>query len=207
MNILANGSGEFDTVVANGTIGSVGQQGIVFDTGVNSNRVDFTLTDSNVTANGNNALLATVDEGTGDVRFLFQENQFTNDSAASPTVDIQLSAAATLNATIGSTITNNPGDDQAPPAAPIGNNNNFNNLAVGGDPFSIEVDNAGGTLNLDLRDNTVQGGTVQFVLTQTNGSFNLVDATDTINGDNNVGAVNATGTINTIAPPVPAPTP
>ena len=48
---------------------------------------------------------------------------------------------------------------------------------------------------------------MQFVLTQTNGTFNLVDAVDTIAGENNVGTVTTTGTINPINPPVDAPTP
>ena len=60
-----------------------------------------------------------------------------------------------------------------------------------------------------MRDNTAQSGTVQFLLTQTSGTFNLVDSVDTLapNNENNVGTVTGVGVINQISPPILAPSP
>jgi hypothetical protein len=82
------------------------------------------------------------------------------------------------------------------------------NSSADGNAFLISTDNSGGTINLDLRDNTAQSGDLQFDLTSGAGStFNLVDSTDTLNGDNNVGTVTDSGTFNNIAPPLLMPTP
>ena len=210
-NVSANSTAETNVVIDGATIaaGSVNQEGILIDTGASSNRVDFTLTDSVITADSASAVAATIDEGTGNVRFLIQGNEITSDSATAA-FDVALTTGTTLSMQIGSTEVevNDPYNPQDDPVSPIGDHadsNHFRNTG-GGDAFAVVVNNVGATVNLDLRNNRAQGGN-GFTLTQTMGTFNLVDATDTLNGVNNDGAVNDSGTINTISPPVAQPTP
>lgn len=207
MNVNFNSTADSDLVVNNSSIIGVAQQGLLLDTGANITNVDFTLTNSLITAGNNSAVEAILDEGVATIQFLIQNNTISNTSAGNAAMDIQLTTGSNLSATIGSTVTSVPADPVAPPAPPIGDNNLFRNTAGGGDPFQLVVNNALAVVNLDLRDNTAQGGTVEYVLTQTSGTFNLVDSVDTINGDNNVGTVNDTGVINNIAPPVAMPMP
>ena len=208
VDILANGSGEFDVVMDNVNINTSsggGLKGISFDTGASADRVDFTLTNSLIVSGDDNAFLATLGvSNTADVRFLIVDNQFSNNSAAAATVDILVSSGLTLSATIG----NGPNDTNNPPTAPIGDRNRFVNSSGAGDAFLIEMNNAGGTINLDLRDNTAQAVGLQFDLTNTLGTFNLVDKDDTINDLNNQGAVTDNADVyNDILPPLLKPTP
>ena len=204
IDIAMNSVNELDVTITNSNITGISSTGINLDTGASANRVDFTLTDTVVTVGDNSAFLATLDESnTADVRFVLDDNTLTNNSAASAAAQIDIESSLTLSARIGNLIANE--DD---PTAPLGDSNRFVNTGAG-DPFRVVLNDPGATavLNLDLRDNTAQGGTVEYVLTQTSGNFNLVDATDTLGDVNNVGTVNDTGVINTIAPPVQAPTP
>ena len=211
VNVLANGIGEFDLTLSGATIGSVGDEGIFFDTGASAGRVDFTLSNSTITVGDQNALLATLDDSdTADVRFAIDNNTFNNASGTADAdlaaVDISVGSGLTAHLRVGSLFAG-----QEPPAGTIGDNNIFTNSSADGDPLRISINDggAGGVLNLDLRDNTAQGGTVEFELTQTSGTFNLVDSVDTLtpNNANNVGTVTGAGAINTIAPPILAPTP
>jgi len=213
VNVLANGTGEFDLTMAGATIGTVGTEGILFDTGANAGRVDFTLNGgSDITAGDSSALLATLDDSaTADVRFVIDNNNFANASGTAgadvAAVDIRVADGVEASVRVGGLFV----DQERPPT--VGDNNSITNSSVDGDSFRASVDGATSTLSLDLRDNTVLGGDVQFVLNQTNGStFNLVDRDDTLSvvpaDANNVGSVIiGVGTINTIAPPILAPTP
>ncbi len=201
VNVSATGSGQFDLTMNNVDISGITQEGVFFDTGGNANRVDFTMTNSNVVAGSDQALEATLDAAIGDVRFLIQNNDF-NSNSSDATVDILVAGGTTFSGTIG--FSSNSSD---PPPPPLGDNNTFISTNATGDPFAIEVNAAGAVVNLDLRDNTAQGGTITFQLDQMAGTFNLVDSVDTIAGGNNVGTVSTTGTINNIAPPVLQPTP
>lgn len=207
-SIFANGTGQFDVVMNDVEISGISDEGIFLDTGASADRVDFTITGSLVTAGDNEAFLATLDDtDTANVRFLIDpNNQFSNNSAASATVDILVESGLTLNATVG----NGPNDPNDPPSNPIGDRNRFVNLGTAA-AFRAEINDggAGGTLNLDLRDNTAQsGGADDFSLFQTSGTFGLVDPNDTINGFNNVGTVNDNGgTYIEVLPPLLKPTP
>ncbi len=209
VNVSANGTGEFDLTINGATIGGVGTEGIALDTGASAGRVDFTLNGaSSITAGDSSALLATLnDSATADVRFVIDGNTFVNASATAAAVEVSVADGVTANLRVGGLFA----DEERPPT--VGDNNSITNSGAGGDPLRISVDGAASTLNLDLRDNTVAGGTVQFLLNQTNGStFNLVDRDDTLSvvpaDANNVGpVVIGVGAINTIAPPVLAPTP
>lgn len=211
MDVLANGSAEFDLSVSNSTINAVGDEGIFFDTGASAGRVDFTLTNSTITVGDQNALLATLDDSnTADVRIVIDNNTMSNASGTADsdlaTLDISVGSGLDASVRVGSLFAG-----QDPPDGTIGDNNVFTNSSVDGDPVRISINDggAGGVLNLDLRDNTAQSGSVQFSLTQTSGTFNLVDSVDTLdpNNANNVGDVIGSGTINQIAPPILAPTP
>ena len=211
VNILSNGTGEFDMAITNSNITTTdpGNEAVVYDMGAaHTGRSDLTLTGSTLIADGDHAFLATLDEGTGDVRFLIQQNtNLSGDVAGQGAVDISVTSGVALSATIGNTVTSDDTDSQAVPDS-VGDFNLFTNTNAGGDPFRMEVNDAGATINLDLRDNTAAGGSVSYQLFQTNGTFNLVDRVDTLAGDNNIGAVvEAAGTTIQIAPPVSRPTP
>ena len=201
--------GEFDLTVDNANFSGANlDEGIFFDLGANHiGRTDFTLTNSTIVSINSSALAATLDAGTGDVRFLMQNNDNLAGTVAAGqgAVDVHVGSNVTLNATIGNTVTSDVLDPVAVPDS-IGDFNLFTSTGAG-DPFRMEVNDAAGTINLDLRDNTAAGGTVAYELIQTSGAFNLVDGGDTLNGDNNVGTVNDTGVITPIAPPVSTPTP
>ncbi len=208
VNILANGSSELDLLFDNADINIVGQKGLFLDTGASADRVDFTLTNSDITAVDDNALQAVLDDSNiAEVRLFISDNQLSNSSGTagsdSATVDIAVTSGMILNATIGDSIAG----INVPPT--LGDKNRIINNSVDGTPFAFEVNNVAATVNLDLRDNTAQGGNVTYFLTNTAGTFNLVDGADTISGDNNIGTVTDTGpgVINDIAPPVLLPTP
>jgi len=204
INILANGTGEFDLTIDNSTIGSVtGTEGILLDTGANAGRVDFILTNSTVTADNDEAFRAVLnDSDTAVVTFVLDNNDFTNKSVGSgATVDISVTSGMTLNARIGSLFA---GED---PPTSLGDNNRIINNGASGDSLDITLNHATGVINLDLRDNTAQFGGVGYVLNETNGDFNLVDSADTLSGNNNVGTFMTTGTFDNFVPPVVAPTP
>ncbi len=207
MNISADGAGELDITMDNVMITGVDSEAIAFDTGANADRVDLTLTNSNITAGDASAFAATLnDSNTADVRFVIDDNIISNNSGTAGTdsaaLQLELTSGMLFSARIGNLINN----ENVPPA-PLGDSNRFTNSSVDGDPLRVTVND--GTLNLDLRDNTALGGTIEYSLTNDGGSFNLVDAADTIAGDNNVGTVVDTGPdpIITIAPPILAPTP
>ncbi len=209
VSIFSDGSGEFDLSIVGANIITIGagNEGILYDLGANHiGRSDFTLTGSTINAGNDNALLATLDNGTGDVRFLFQNNTNLagNVGAGESAIDISVGGNVTLHATIGNTVTSDPGDPEAVPDS-IGDNNLFTNSGAGA-AFRLTESNAGAVVNLDLRDNTAAGGT-GFSLSQSLGTFNLVDGVDTIGDLNNIGTVTDAGAITPIAPPVAVPTP
>ncbi|MEM8944229.1 MAG: hypothetical protein AAGD11_03525 [Planctomycetota bacterium] len=214
VNIISDGTGEFDMAITNSNISTsgAGNEAVFYDLGANhQGRSDFTLTGSTLSADADNALQATLDQGTGDVRFLVQQNiNISSDIAGEGAVDISVTSGLALNATIGNTVTSDAGDPVAVPDS-VGDFNLFTNTNAGGDPFRMEVNDAGATINLDLRDNTASGGSVSYQLFQNAGTFNLVDRVDTLGGaggPNNIGTVvEAAGVTTDIAPPVSAPTP
>ncbi len=188
VNLLANGSGLFDIEMDDADINIGDVKGILLDTGAAADRVNFTLTNSEITVGDENAIQAVLDDtNTADVRFLLLDNDpIANNSATAATVDLRVLSGLSFNATVG----NGPNDNSLP-AAPLGDENRFVN-ASSGDAFFAELNdpNAGGTFNLDLRDNTAQsGGPDDFELENNGGTFNLVDRDDTINDVNNVGNV------------------
>ena len=200
--ITADGAGELDVVMRDSTIGSVGARGVLLDTNVGSDRVDLTLENNNITAGDNNAFAAILDGGTGDVRFLFNDNTMANNSAGSATMDVAVTSALTLNATIGRPNT----------VAPVGDSNSFTNSNGAGTAFAMDLNNAGGEINLDLRDNTASGGAVDFILTETAGTFGIVDLSNTVTAEtNNVGTVdlgaNVEGDFDDLVPPIDQVTP
>ncbi len=207
INISANGTGEFDITMDELLITGVDTEAITFDTGASADRVDLTLTDSNITAGDASAFAATLnDSNTADVRFVIDDNIISNNSGTAgndrAALQLDLTSGMLLSARIGNLI-NNEND----PPLPLGDSNRITNGSADGDPLRVTVND--GILNLDLRDNTALGGTIEFSLTNDGGTFNLVDAADTLAGDNNVGTVVDTGPdpIVTTAPPILAPTP
>jgi len=209
VSILSDGTGEFDLSItgANITTSGAGVNGILYELGAaHIGRSDFTLTGSTINAANASAMIATLDNGTGDVRFLIQNNTNLagNVGAGESAVDISVGSNLTLNATIGNTIVSDPLDPESPPAT-IGDNNLFTNSGAGA-AFRLTESDAGAVVNLDLRDNTAAGGT-GFSLSQSLGTFNLVDGVDTLGDLNNIGTVTGVGAITPIAPPVALPTP
>jgi len=198
----ANSTGEFDLRIENSVIGSVGTRGVTLNTGPNSNRIDLTIRGSSITAGDDHALMAQLDDPGGDVRFLLEGgNTFTNNSVASATVEVLVQSDLTLSATIGSQGV----------GAPLGDSNDFTNNNGGGTAFAMEVDSAAGVIDLDLRDNTASGGAVDYILTETNGTFGVVDLANTVTADtNNVGAVDVSPNVaafDDLAPPIDQVTP
>ncbi len=207
IDVLSDGTAEFDLTVNNSNLAGVTNEGIRYELGANhTGRSDFTLTGSNITSANNNALQATLDNGLGNVHFLIQNNTNLqgNVGLGEGAVDIHVGSAITLNATIGNTAVTDPLDPESLPTT-IGDSNLFTNTGVGA-AFLLTENSAGSTVNLDLRDNTGSGGT-GYLLNQNVGVLNLVDSVDTLGDLNNVGAVNSSGVITTIAPPVVTPTP
>ncbi len=202
----ANGAGLFDLTVDNSSIGSVGQKGVFLTTGVNSDRVNFTLTNNNsIVAGDDNALAASLSGGTGDVRLLIRDNTLRNNSATSETVDISVTSDLTLNANIGAEDTN----------AVVGDRNTFTNNGAGR-AFLMDVNSASATINLDMQDNTgASGGAVGFRFTKTSGIFGIVDkasmlpAAPPAAGATNVGIIdlggNVIGDFDNLAPPISFP--
>lgn len=202
LNVVANGSGVFDTEMDNADIDVGDVKGILLTTGAAADRVNFSLTNSEINVGDENAFQAILDNtNTADVRFLLLDNDpLANNSATAATVDLQVLSGLTLNATVG----NGPNDPNTNVVVPVGDRNRFVNASSEAAFSAVIADGgAGGTLNLDLRDNTAQsGGADDFVLTNTSGTFDLVDRDDTINENNNTGSVNDTGVIGDINPPL-----
>lgn len=201
IDVTANGTGELDLTFNNVDISGVSAEGLAFATGANTDRVDVTLINSEITVDDAAGFQATLSgSATADVRFAINDNTIENNSAASAALEMNLTSGMLVSARIGRLLAT---DDDPP--LPLGNANTFTNTVAGGDPLRIEV--SAGTMQLDLRDNTAQGGSTEFELTQTGGTFNLVDSADTLGDINNVGTVNDSGVINNINPPILAPTP
>jgi hypothetical protein len=203
VDIFANGLNQLDVNMNNVTITLADQTGIALDTGASS-RLDLTLMNATVGVQNASAFLATVDDGPGDVRFLIMNNVFSNNSA-NATASIVVDDGNALSAQIGTTSTQIPADPVSPPSTFL--SNRFINTNAAGDPFTLDL--VDGTVDLDLRGNTAQGGTVTFTLTAAIGEvFRLVDRNDTIGapGDNNVGdVVDTNANIINRAPPVTLP--
>ena len=69
-----------------------------------------------------------------------------------------------------------------------GTENTFTNNNVGGTAFSAVLNDAGGTLNLDIRGNTAAGGGSNFLIDEVDGTFAVVDRDESIqNNGNNIG--------------------
>ena len=211
VDVVANGTGRLDLVMDNVEIDVTNQVGIdqvgfSLDTGALTNRVDLTMTNSTIRADDASAFLATLDDASGDVRFLITSDtggggqSFSNNSADT-TFDVTVDDSMSFSAQIGTTSTVDDDDPVANPDTFI--SNRFANSG-GGDPFAVNL--ISGSVDLDLRGNTAQGGTGVFRLTTPGDPFRLVDRDDTVNDVNNTGnVVDTNGNIINRSPGVPIP--
>jgi len=185
--VTDNGSGEIDFTLQDSTVDVSAANSIGFNliAGANAGEIDIRLDGNTITAGNNSALAVDLSAGTGDVQFLVNGgNDWTNNSAANATANFLVSTGRTLNATVG---------DQAG-AAPF-DENRFTNTSAGGTAFATEVNSGAATISLDLRDNTASGN-VDYLLTQTAGTFGVVERDDTITGNaRNTGTVDITGNV------------
>ncbi len=193
-----NGAGELDFTLQDSSVNVVAADtvGFTLNTNANAGEIDVRLTGNTIIADSNSAVLANLDSGSGDVQFLVNDgNDWTNNNGANATASFLVTASRILNATIGDQIGNAPFDE-----------NRFANAA--GTAFSMESNNVAATVNLDLRGNTASGLANDYLLTETAGTFGVVDRTETItNGTNNTGTVTLGGggveaNFDDLAPPI-----
>lgn len=186
VQVTDNGTGELDFTLrdSNLDVDAADSFGFNLVTGNNAGEVDIRLDNNLIVAANNSAVSAAITAGTGDIQFsVTGGNDWTNNSAANATVDFNLTADRTLNATIGDRVGTAPFDE-----------NRFVNGNVGGTAFAAESNSAAGTLSLDLRGNTATGGATDFLLTETLGTFGVVDRDATITAEtNNAGGVDIGG--------------
>ncbi len=179
-----NGTGELDVILRNSTIDASASNTVAFEleTAANLGEIDISLINNTINAGDESSVAANLNSGTGDVQFLITGNSMTNSSAANATVDLMVQANRTLNATIGDQV----GD--------VFTTNSFSNggTAAG---VAVETANASARINLDLRGNTAaSAGALDFVLTETTGTFGVVDLTATVTAEtNNQGVVDLSG--------------
>ena len=179
-------SGELDFTLRNSNVDVAAANSIGFNliTGNNPGEIDIRLDNNVILAGNNSAVLADLNAGTGDVQFLVNGgNNWSNTSAASATASFLVSAGRTLNATIGDQDGTAPFDE-----------NVFANGNGAGTAFAMESNDAAATVSLDLRGNNASGGGTDYLLTETLGTFGIVDLTETVtNGTNNAGTVSLGG--------------
>src|SRR5262249_11587125 len=119
-----------------------------------------------------NAHALNVDQSVGTVRILVQDSQFTNNGATTTATYLAHGTAGAQTTIQGNTFLNN------------GAGNNF---AMTSQDTSIVNLNLGGTVAADK--NTATGGTGNFVLTETAGTFSVFDKTNLFNNTRNNGTV------------------
>ena len=200
ITVTDNGSGELDFTLQNSTVdvSAANTIGFIFNSGANTGEVDIRLQNNTITAADNEALSVNIANGTGDIQFLLTGNTVENNSATDAAAEFLVTANRTLNATIG---------DQSG-ALPF-DNNSFINSNLGGTAFTMESNGAVSSINLDLRDNIGFGGTADFVLTETAGTFGVVNRDTTFgtpsgnnNGDVDFGLGNVLGDFDNLLPPI-----
>jgi hypothetical protein len=196
-----SGNGELHFILRDSTISTTtaGNEGFLFDTNGSSGEVNISLINNDISSVNASAVSAIIDTGTGDIQFLMTQNAVNNNSAGSATANFAVTASRTLNATIGSQTIDPPLDD-----------NTFTNGNNAGTAFAMDLNNGSGRINLDLRDNTATGGLAgeDFFLTETAGTFSVVDVAGTITAQtNNVGTVGGSpaASFDNIAPPIKQP--
>lgn len=186
VQVTDNGTGELDFTLrdSNLDVDAADSFGFNLVTGNNAGEVDIRLDNNLIVAANNSAVSAAITAGSGDIQFsVTGGNDWTNNSAANATVDFNLTTDRTLNATIGDRVGTAPFDE-----------NRFVNTNGAGTAFAAESNSAAGTLSLDLRGNTATGGANDFLLTETLGTFGVVDRDPTITAEsNNSGAVDIGG--------------
>ncbi len=193
--VTDNGIGELDFTLTNSTIDTQVSNtvGFVFQAGNNGGEVDIRFTDNVITADGSSAFNANINQGTGDVQFLFTGNSLSNNDAAD-TAAFTVASNRTLNATIGT-----QGGGSA-------NANGFTNgTGIG---LHLTSNAAAARINLDLRGNTATGGGgIDYQLSETNGVFGVVDVNNTLTLQNqNIGTIDLDGKtpadFTNLAPPI-----
>lgn len=186
VQVTDNGTGELDFTLrdSNLDVDAADSFGFNLVTGNNAGEIDIRLDNNLIVAANNSAVSAAITAGSGDIQFsVTGGNDWTNNSAANATVDFNLTTGRTLNATIGDRVGDAPFVE-----------NRFVNTNGAGTAFAAESNSAAGTLSLDLRGNTATGGANDFLLTETLGTFGVVDRDPTITAEtNNAGSVDIGG--------------
>lgn len=190
-----NGTGELDFTLTNSNIDTQVSDtlGFLFQAGNNSGEVDMRITNNTLAADGSSAFAANINQGTGDVQFLFTGNSLSNNNAAD-TAAFTVAANRTLNATIG---TQGGGSSDA--------NGFTNGTGIG---LHLTSNAAAARINLDLRGNTATGGGgIDYQLSETLGVFGVVDIPETLTlQNNNVGFIDldggAVGDFDNLIPPI-----
>lgn len=169
-------------------VDNAADEGITMDV-AGSSTVDITIRQDSSVSNiaGNSAVVLNTTGGSKTVNVLIDESSFDNDST-SPTVAINGNALGSLNTTVTS--------------------NNFNNAdAASGRAYSQSVSAGTGRLSFNGNTATNASATDEVLLTQTGGTFLVVDL-PTIETRNNNAQVQQVGTItNDPGGTVPTPTP
>lgn len=185
--VTDDGTGELDFTLQNSNVTVTGA-GVGFDliTNANAGEIDIRLNNNDIIAATGSAVRADITAGTGDVQFLVNGgNNLSNSSATDATASLLVNTGRVLNATIGDQDGTAPFDE-----------NVFNNTNGAGTAFEMTSNNAAAIVSLDLRGNTATGGGVDFELTETLGTFGIVDLTETVtNFSNNSGTVGLGGGI------------
>jgi hypothetical protein len=174
VEVADNGTGELDFTLRNSNIVTTvaDSVGFLFTTGGNTGEVDIRLDDNTFVTDDAIAIQAAITSGSGAIQFLVTGNTASNNSAGA-TMDVNVSANRTLNATIGS-----QGNDPA-------DGNSFNNGT--GLALNVRTTGASSRINLDLQDN--EGSSpdplVDFELGRPTGTFGVVDRDETFNEQRN----------------------
>jgi hypothetical protein len=151
---------------------------------------DITINNGNQITNGTNdsALAITTGGGSKTTNILIDNNNFDNNDATAATVAITSGSSGTMNTTVTS--------------------NSFDNADTG--RSFVQTSNSG-TVLLDLNGNnaTNAGATNEYLLNQVGGTFNVVDlaTVDARNTGGSATPVDEAGTVNNSAGPVPQPSP
>ena len=184
IDLDATGSGKMELNATSNIITGTGQENIRLRINDSADVVDLTLSQNFlVNSAGEEALLF---EGLGaglkTVNMLVDNNSLTNDSATASTADIDVDDAVRLNATVTS--------------------NSFVNNGAG-PQYQTESKNAATWIRLNLNGNSANAGAGNFDLTNTAGTFSVLDLPN-VNA-NNTGTVITTGTILNDPGPIPTP--
>ena len=180
VNIAANGSGHFGLLVDSTDIDtSTGSDvAFTFTTGGTLNSADVTFRNGNNFIAGDASALAITgaSAAANSTRYLITGSNFTNNSAGSPTANIQSQGSTSMDITVQSNL--------------------FTNSNGAGSPFSMTSNGGAASILLNLggtgsQRNSANGGAGAFTLTETLGDFNIFERDATIVTDTkNIGAVN-----------------